>query len=109
MINLNASAGVWEDMETGETTAKTGIVTGVRTEGTDVILDIETTDELGSTETISAKYCNERPQEQTDAMAATSFNTRRTEAEAAKKAKTKLQFGTRGIWNGCLSFVRPQS
>jgi hypothetical protein len=46
--SLNAFAGMWEDMESGETSAKEGIVTDVRTEGTDVILEIQTTNEFGS-------------------------------------------------------------
>lgn len=109
MANQYAFAGLWEDMESGEANAKEGIVTGVHTDGTEITLDIETTNEFGSPTTVSAKYCNDRPQEKTEALTATEFTARRAEAEAAKKAKTKMTFGTKGIWNGCLSFVRPQS
>lgn len=94
-------------MESGEATAQTGIVKDVRTEGADVIVVIESKDAFGSPRTSTAKFCNERPQEQTEALSAMQLKMRFDLAQEAKKTKSKMVFGTRGIWNGCLSFLRP--
>jgi hypothetical protein len=94
-------------MEQGELSAQTGIVKRVTPQGEDILVEIETTDAFGTSTTLHARVCRSESQGSTDAMNAAHFQIKYSDINDARKSKEKIEFGTRGPFNTCLSFVRP--
>lgn len=107
LLHAPAQASVWSEMESGNLTAQTGVIKRVDSQGNEILLEIETTDAHGSPMTAIAKICTQNHPGMTEEMRAIHYKMHLDQAIESRNGKTKVQFGTKGPWDSCLSFLKP--
>lgn len=107
LLQLPAHASVWSELENGEHNAQTGIIRQVDPQGNEILLEILTIDAHGSPVTTRAKICTQNHPGMTEEMRAIHYKMQLDQAVESRNAKTKVQFGTKGPWDSCLSFLKP--
>jgi hypothetical protein len=99
-----ADLSVWEQMESGRLTASKGVVKSVDYRDLDVYVKIETAGPLGTTVENLTKLC--RDSDWSIDLRATLFKAKIEVLEDSRKRQVPVEFGTRGPFDSCLSFIR---
>ena len=107
LFQAPAQASVWSELENGKHTAQTGIIRQVDPQGNDILLEIQAIDPHGTPVTVNAKICTQNYPGMTEEMRAIHYKMQLDQALESRNSKTKVQFGTKGPWDSCLSFLKP--
>lgn len=103
-IAAQAAPGVWEEMQNGTVNSQKGIVKNVQISGHEIIVKLETKDQLGNTVILQDKLCQERD-ERSEEMRATFLKSKFELLEEARKSKREIEIGSKSPWNSCINFV----
>ncbi len=97
-----AFASVWQELEQGHGNLKMGYVRDVKPSGNDILVEIRGEDALGNPAVISGKLCLTTPQNVTEEMRAVHYKIQYDKVNDAKRSKSLVEYGQRGVWGGCL-------
>jgi hypothetical protein len=105
----HAAPGVWEQMEHGATTSSIGVVKAVDILGSEIYIKVETKDAFGDPTVRHDRLCSLKdgidPQE-SEEMRAVLFRAKLDVLQEARRNGKPIEYGTRGVWNSCVSFLR---
>lgn len=105
----HAAPSVWQQMEKGITTSNRGVVKSVDIVGGEIYFKTETQDAFGDKVIREDRLCTWvdgiQPGE-TDQMQAALFKAKLDMVQDSRKSGKPIEFGTRGAWKSCVSFLR---
>lgn len=105
----HAAPGVWQQMENGITSSNRGVVKSVDIVGGEIYFKTESKDAFGDKVVREDRLCTWvdgiEPGE-TDEMQAARYKAKLDIVQEARKSGKPIEFGTRGVWKSCVSFLR---
>jgi hypothetical protein len=104
----HGAPSVWKQMETGQTTISRGIVKSVDLRGSEVWFKIETKDVFGDPTVGYVALCdlNSDKSPSSDEVRAALLKSKIDLLQESRRDRKPIEYGTRGIWDSCVSFLR---
>lgn len=104
----HGAPSVWKQMEMGQTTSSRGIVKSVEFLGSEVWFKVETKNAFGDPTETKVPLCdlNNDKSPGSDEIRAALLKSKIEMLQESRRDRKPIEFGTRGVWDSCVSFLR---